>query len=93
MLLKLNLTHATVYQAELEAIYQAFNYLEENHNRLKLKYVKTLTDSQSALQALNNIDLKSTIALKTEEALKNISWRKQKCKIAWVKAHIDIEGN
>ena len=84
--------HATVYQAELEAIYQVCNYLEENHNQLKPKYVKILTDSQSALQVLNNIDFKSTMGFKTAEALGNISWWTQRCIIAWVKAHIGIEG-
>ena len=51
------------------------------------------TRNNSELQALNNIDFKSTITLKTAEALENISWWTQRCTIAWVKAHIDIEGN
>ena len=38
------------------------------HGRLP-KYVKILTDSQSALKALDSIDFKSTRALKTAEAL------------------------
>ena len=59
-------SQATVYHAELEAIYQEGNFLEENRNQVKPKYV--LTDSQSALQVLNNIDFKSTIALKIAEA-------------------------
>ena len=37
--------HATVYQAELETIYQACNYQGVSHNELKPKYVKILTDS------------------------------------------------
>ena len=36
---------------------------------------------------------KSTIALKTAEALESISRRTQRCTIAWVKAHIGTEGN
>ena len=74
-------------------MYQACNYLEENHNQPKTKYVTILTDSQSELQGLNNIDFKSSIALKTAEALKNISWWTQRCTIAWVKAYVGIEGN
>ena len=42
--------------------------------------------------ALNNIDFKSSIALKTGEALENIAWQAKKCTIAWLKAHIGIEG-
>ena len=70
--------HATVYQAELEAIYQACSYMDEKSYDLKPKYVKILTDSQSALLALNNIDFKSSIALKTAEALENIAWQAKK---------------
>ena len=50
------LDHATVFQAELEAIYQACKYMDTEYNNLKPRYVKILTDFQSALQALNNID-------------------------------------
>ena len=63
--------HATVYQAESEAIYQACKYIDDNHNKIKPKYVKILTDSQAALKSLDSIDFKSTIALKTAEALEN----------------------
>ena len=61
--------HATVYQAELEAIYQACKYMDDNFDTIKPKYMKILTDSQSALKALDSIDFKSTMALKTAEAL------------------------
>ena len=71
--------HATVYQAELEAIYQACKYMDNNYDLIKPKYVKMLTDSQSALKALDCIDFKSTIALKTAEALKNLKWRTKGC--------------
>ena len=85
--------HATVYQAELEAIYQACKYMDDNYDTLKPKYVKILTDSQSALKALDSIDFKSTMALKTAEALENLKWRTKGCTIAWVKAHIGTPGN
>ena len=64
--------HATAYQAELEAIYQACKYMDDNYNAIKPKYVKILTDSQSTLKALDSIDFKSTMALKTAEALENL---------------------
>ena len=76
---------ATVFQAEPEAIYQACKYLDTQYNTLKPRYVKILTDSQSALQALNNFDCKLNIALKTAELMENIAWQTKKCTIAWVK--------
>ena len=66
------MNHATVYQAELEAIYQACKYMDDNYDTIKPKYVKILTDSQAALKSLDSIDFKSTMALKTAEALENL---------------------
>ena len=57
----------------MEAIYQACSNMDEKTNDLKSKYVKILTDPQSALLALNNIDFKSIIVLKTAEALRSIA--------------------
>ena len=71
--------HATVYQAESEAIYQACSYMDEKSNDLKPKYAKISTASQSALLALDNIDFKSSMVLKTAEALENIAWQAKKC--------------
>ena len=81
--------HATVYQTELEAC----KYMDENHEILKPKYVKILTDSQAALKALDNIDIKSIKALRTAEALENLKWRTKGCTIAWVKSHVGTPGN
>ena len=67
--------YATVYKAELEAIYQACKYMDDNYDTIKPKYVKILTDSQMALKILDSIDFKSTMALKTAEALENLKWR------------------
>ena len=65
--------HATVYQAEVEAIYQACKYMDDKFDSIKPRYVKILTDSQSALKALDSIDFKSTITLKTADTLENLS--------------------
>ena len=67
--------------------------MDTEYNNLKPRFVKILKESQSALQALNNIDFKSNIALKTAESMENIAWQTKKCTIAWVKAHIGTEGN
>ena len=83
--------HATAYQAEVEAIYQACKYMDDNFGSIKPRYVKILTDSQAALKALDSIDFKSTMTLKTAEALENLKWRTKGCTLAWVKAHIGTE--
>ena len=43
--------------------------MDKNHDTLRPNYVKILSDSQAALKSLNSIDFKSTLALKTTEAL------------------------
>ena len=43
--------NATVFQAEVQAIYRASEYLIALTGEYKFKYVKILTDSQAALQA------------------------------------------
>ena len=45
------------YQAELEAIYQACKYMDDNYDAIKPRYVEILTDSQAALKSLDSIDL------------------------------------
>ena len=67
--------------------------MDDNYDTIKSKYVKILTDSQAALKSLDSIDFKSTMALKTAEALENLKWRTKGCTIAWIKAHIGTEGN
>ena len=67
--------------------------MEDSHDTLRPKYVKILTDSQAALKSLDGIDFKSSIALKTAEALENLKWRVKYCTLARVKAHIRTKGN
>ena len=67
--------------------------MDDNYDTIKPKYVKILTDSQAALKTLDGIDFKSTIALKTAEALENLKGRVKGCTIAWIKAHIGTAGN
>ena len=44
--------HATVFQAEIGAIYQCARYIRETCISCKVKYVKILCDSQAAILAL-----------------------------------------
>ena len=39
--------HATVYQAELEAIYQACKYMDDNYDTIKPKYVKKYSQTHN----------------------------------------------
>ena len=55
--------------------------------------ISKYSHSQAALKTLDGIDFKSTIALKTAEALENLKGRVKGCTIAWIKAHIDTPGN
>ena len=48
--------------------------MDDNYDSIKPKYIKILTDSQAALKALDSIDFKSSIPLKTAEALENLKW-------------------
>ena len=93
--------HVTVYQAELEAIYQACKYMDKQCNIIQPEYVKLLTDSQPALQALNSIILIQVLHLK-QLILYKIQLGKQKMYYnkgnrgtitQQVKALIGTEGN
>ena len=50
--------------------------MDDNHDTLRPKFVNT-----------ENINFKSSIALKTAEALENLKWRVKGCTLAWVKEH------
>ena len=67
--------------------------MDDNHDTIKPRYVKILTYSQAALKLLNIINFKSTIALKTAEALENLKWRVKGCTLARVKAQVGIVAN
>ena len=67
--------------------------MDDNYDSIKPKYIKILTDSQAALKALDSIDFKSSIPLKTAEALENLKWWVKGCTLAWIKAQIGTPAN
>ena len=70
--------NATVFQAEILAIKEAAVALTdmiEHNNGEQIMYVKILTDSQAALQALNTATITSKLVLDTIEKL-NIAAQK-----------------
>ena len=64
--------NATVFQAEIYAIYKASEYLIGLTADLPFKYVKILSDSQAALQALNNPIIKSKLVNSTVDSLDSL---------------------
>ena len=83
----------TVFQAEVTAINEAADYLINLANHCKFCHVKILSDSQAALTALNNSQLKSQTVKNTSIALNSLKLRCETVKLAWIKAHVGIQGN
>jgi ribonuclease HI len=81
---------ATVFQAELLAIKHAALYI---FNNMQAKHVKILSDSQAALKALDSHTFTSKTAFETAEALEELSGSGTSVRLAWVKAHVGLEGN
>jgi ribonuclease HI len=82
----------SVFQAELEAIYQACKFMN-NNEAITAKYVKILSDSQAAILALYNERIRSNQVLKTLEELEMMAANTHKTTLAWTKAHAGTEGN
>ena len=57
------------------------------------EYVKIQTDSQAALQALDDTTYTSRVVKDTMMELNNLGHKVKRLEIAWVKAHIGIPGN
>ena len=87
--LKLNDT-ATVFQAEVTAIAQAAKQMIKLD---RAKFVKILSDSQAALQALKGIKVHSKCVFEAMEALEMLRATGCSVRLAWIKAHIGLEGN
>ena len=83
----------TVFQAEITAINEAADYLISLANHRKFNHVKILSDSQAALTALSNSKLKSQTVKNASIALNSLKLRCETVKLAWIKAHIGIQGN
>ena len=80
---------ASVFQAEILAIFQAARWLISNPNQ---RYIKICVDSQAALLALCAQDIKSKLVAKTVETL-NLVGARMEIRLVWVKAHVGTAGN
>ena len=87
--IKLN-DNATVFQAEITAIRYAADYL---YSLPTVKFVKILVDSQAALLALNKQHVTADSVLQAIHSLERLSLKGAVVRLAWVKAHVGIQGN
>ena len=89
----INLTgNASIFQAELLAIQAAATHMltrEDTYNQ----YVKTFSDSQAALQALKAKHCKAQTVKDTHDALNDLELQTKQVRLAWIKAHIGLDGN
>ena len=85
--------HTTIFQAELDAIYKSTRYLLDIIHRSNIKHVKILTDSQAAILALSNNNIKSKTVLDTLEGLEQVAHIINTLTVSWIKAHVGHEGN
>ena len=83
----------TVFQAEATAINKAADYLINLSNHRKFRHVKMLSDSQAALTALSNSQIKSQTVKNASIALNSLKLRCEIVRLAWIKAHVETQGN
>ena len=50
--------HTTVFQAEIETIYRGTQFMLSYVTDKRVRYIKIISDSQAAIAALRNIDIK-----------------------------------
>ena len=82
---------ATVFQAEVEAIRVAADYLKQTKGNGEI--IKIFSDSRAALLALATPFVESKVVHKTVKALKEAREAGYVISLHWVRAHIDTEGN
>jgi hypothetical protein len=82
-----------VFQAEIKAIEQAANGLNQLVEKENVKYVKLFCDSQAAIQALNNRDNKQMSVQDAKIALNMLNEKVKYLSIIWTKAHVGTLGN
>lgn len=82
-------SYATVFQAELLAINQALQWIENNNH----SSYAILSDSLSALQAITSPYPSRIAALDTRNKLINLLRNNINISLYWCKAHCDIDNN
>ena len=82
--------HTTVFQSELHAIKMATSIIRDCIAPGEL--INIMCDSQAALRALENVDIKSKVALETIQALNSLG-KDYTVSLHWIKAHVNHKGN
>ena len=80
--------HCTVFQAELSAIREACNYLNNEHN----KHIIIWTDSLSSIQALTTYTIRSKTVSDCLNAINCIATHNT-VEVRWIAAHKGLWGN
>jgi ribonuclease HI len=83
--------HASVFQAELYALQHAASYIQKNVG--KHQTVQIYSDSQAALQAINQPIIKDTSTMKAFIEIQQAAHTTHNLSIHLVKAHVGIQGN
>ena len=84
--------NSTVFQAEILAIREAakaFKLLQTPED----KYIKIMSDSQAAIQALSSRLCSSRLVQQTKTELNKLGETTDRLDIAWIKAHVGHPGN
>ena len=84
--------YATVYQAEMYAIFRACKNLNTLDREMP-QYIKILSDSQAAILALDNKKITSQLVSDTVYELELLATKTKRITLAWVKAHVGTAGN
>jgi ribonuclease HI/retron-type reverse transcriptase len=84
--------HNTVYQAEVTAIQKAAEHLYRLDERQHKKVTYILSDSRSALQALQKHWVSSKTLHKCIKSLNDLA-SKTEVRLRWIKAHVNHKGN
>ena len=83
----------TVFQAEIEAMRQAAQYLIQIARTKRIKYMKIFSDSMSGLQALDAGHITSKLVLATIKTLNQLAGNIDRVSLCCIKAHVGHDGN
>ena len=78
---------ATVFQAEIEAVNHACQFALAQLQEIDIKCIKILSDSQTAIKALNKPRITSQIVLTALEYMETSALKVKRITLAWIKAH------
>lgn len=84
---------STVFMAEVLALTRAAEMVVNFRDVMNIRYVKIHCDSQAALLAVNNRNIRSQTVLDAIRALNRVGELGISLTLVWIKAHVNHEGN